>query len=257
MEAILDVINLSRNFGGLCALSNVSFSVKSGEVLGLIGPNGSGKTTLFNVITGIYHPSGGEVFFKGERIDGLEIHKIAGKGLCRTFQGTEIYRNLTVLENIKSPGYCKMKTGLLGVLIRTESRKKQEEGLDDKALEILKFIGLYESRDLLAGNLPYGSQRLLGIGIGLFTEPELLLLDEPATGMNPEETQICTSLMGKIRNKGVTIIVVEHDMKVIMNLCDRIVVINSGLKIAEGRPEEIKKNKKVIDVYLGSEDAYS
>jgi len=257
MKNILEVANLSMNFGGLLAVNDFTFEVRPGEILGLIGPNGSGKTTLFNVISGVYTPTKGTILFGGERIDGLRMNRIAGKGLVRTFQSNEIYNNLTVLENVKSGGYHKLRGGLLGYVVRTDARRRGEAALEERAAKILSFIGVHDVEAMEAGNLPYGYQRLLGIGISLYAEPKLLLMDEPATGMNPEETKTCMNLINRIRDTGITVVVVEHDMKLIMNLCDRIVVISSGKKIAEGVPAEIKKNKEVIDVYLGDENAYT
>lgn len=257
MKTILEVVELCKNFGGLLAVNDFSFQVRSGEILGLIGPNGSGKTTLFNVISGVYTPTKGTILFDGERIDGMRMHQIAGKGLVRTFQSNEIFNNLTVIENVKSAGYHKLRCGPLGIFLRTDSRRRGEELLHEKAVKILSFMGIYDLIEMQAGNLPYGYQRLLGIGISLYAEPKLLLMDEPATGMNPEETRMCMNLINKIRETGTTVVVVEHDMKLIMNLCDRIVVISSGKKIAEGIPDEIRKNKEVIDVYLGDENAYT
>jgi branched-chain amino acid transport system ATP-binding protein len=257
MKTILEVVKLSMNFGGLCAVNDFSFHVRTGEILGLIGPNGSGKTTLFNVISGVYAPTKGTILLGGEKIGGLPMHQIASKGLVRTFQSNEIFNNLSVIENVKSAGYHKLRSGLLGYFIKTDSRRRGEGMLLERAVKILSFIGIYDLIEMEAGNLPYGYQRLLGIGISLYAEPKLLLMDEPATGMNPEETRMCMNLINKIRETGITVVVVEHDMKLIMNLCDRIVVISSGKKIAEGIPEEIRKNKEVIDVYLGDENAYT
>lgn len=253
MEEMLEVREVCKNFGGLAALSHVSFKITEGKMFGLIGPNGSGKTTLFNVISGVYPLTSGRVLFNGENITGKALHETADKGIVRTFQGTEIFKDLSVLENVKSSGYSRLKAGLLGKVYRSHLRKEQEDILEMESNEILKFVGISEWRHTISKNLPLGFQRLLGVAIALSAKPKLLMLDEPTTGMNPAEKQSFMKLMEKIRENGTTIALVEHDMKVMMGAADWIVVLSYGEKIAEGIPEEIRENKKVIEVYLGAE----
>jgi len=254
---MLEVRGLSKNFGGLKAVSELDFDIVEGEILGLVGPNGAGKTTVFNLITGIYSPHEGEIVFRGEEITGLKPHEIAIKGIGRTFQLTTLYNNCTVLENVIIGNHSKLKARLWSILWRTRSYSREEKEAERRALEILEFIELSEQRNTLAQNLPHGYQLRLEIAIAISTDPKLLLLDEPVSGMNPEETNEVMALIRKIRDKGTTILLIEHDMRAVMGLCDRIVVLNYGRKLAEGTPQEIKENKEVIEAYLGREDDFA
>jgi branched-chain amino acid transport system ATP-binding protein len=254
---LLDVKRLSKNFGGLAAVRRLNFEVHEGEILGLVGPNGAGKTTVFNLITGIYGPNEGKILFHEEDITGLKPHKIAGQGIARTFQLTTIYNNCTALENVIIGHHLKMKTGIWNILWRTPSYWKEEEKARQDSLQLLQFVGLTGQEGILAKNLPHGHQQRLKIAIAASSAPRLLLLDEPVSGMNPEETNEMMTLISKIRANGVTIVMIEHDMKAVMGLCDRIVVINYGEKLAEGSPQQIKKNQEVIEAYLGREDDFA
>jgi branched-chain amino acid transport system ATP-binding protein len=250
--ALLEIRNLSKNFGGLAALNKLDLDVCDAEILGLIGPNGAGKTTLFNVISGFIQPTHGKIMFRDQDIIGLKAHKIAQMGIGRTFQASTLFMEQSLLENIYAGFHMSYKVGAWKAFLHTGSATDEEKIIRQKAAEITEFIGLYHSKDELAKNLPHGYQRLLQLGIALATYPKLLLLDEPVTGMNPEETSRVVSLIRKIRDDGVTIMVVEHDMHAVMNLCDRIVALGHGRKLAEGLPEEIRRNEEVIDAYLGT-----
>lgn len=254
---ILEVKRISKNFGGLQAVSQLDFHIKEGEILGLVGPNGAGKTTVFNLITGIYAPNEGEILFRSENITSWKPHKIAVKGIARTFQLTTLYNNCSALENVIIGHHSRLKARLWSILWRTPSYWKEEKDAEQSALELLDFMGLLEQKNILAQNLPHGYQRRLEIAIAISSTPRLLLLDEPVSGMNPEETTEMMSLISKIREKGTTVLMIEHDMKAVMGLCDRIVILNYGKKLAEGSPHEIKENKEVIEAYLGREDDFA
>lgn len=251
----MDIINIkgiTKDFKGLRALDNVDIDVQEGEMLGLIGPNGSGKTTLVNVITGFIKPTEGEVIYKGKPITGLKPHQIAKMRIARTFQLTSLYSNLTVEENIVTGRYLKMSSSTLGSIFHTPGYREEEKRLRAKAGEILAFMGMERQRDVLARNLPLGVERKLSLAVALATDPELLILDEPATGMNPTEQEELVHLLQSIQEQtGVTIIAIEHNMKLIMGVCRVIVVLNYGVKLAEGTPEEIAHNQDVISAYLG------
>lgn len=251
--ALLEIRNLSKYFSGLEAIGNLDFAVDQGEIRGLIGPNGAGKTTLFNVISGVYRPTSGRVIFKGKDISRLKPHTVTKMGLVRTFQATTLFKNFSVLRNVLAGCHLYSKVNFWGALFNTPVTIKRERDNERKAMEILEFMGLSKFKDELAVSLPHGHQRALGVSVALATEPELLMLDEPVTGMNVEETTEMMGLINKIRDRGITILLIEHDMKVVMGLCDRISVLNFGKKIAEGSPDEIKKNKDVIEAYLGGE----
>ena len=251
--AMLEIRALSKHFGGLAAISELDLDVNKGEILGLIGPNGAGKTTLFNVISGVYAPTRGKVIFKGEDISSAKPYQVAAKGIVRTFQAAILFQEATVLENVLVGQYLQQEANILGAIFNIPSARSKEENLQQRVMGILEFMGLASLTNELAKNLPHGHQRALAISISLAANPELLLLDEPVTGMNPTETLTMITKIQKIRDSGVTIAIVEHDMKTVMGLSDRIVVLNYGRKIAEGLPERIRENRDVIEAYLGTE----
>jgi branched-chain amino acid transport system ATP-binding protein len=248
---LLEIRNLSKYFGGLAAVHDLDLDVLNSEILGLIGPNGAGKTTLFNVIAGFYPPSSGKVIFKGEDISGLRASEVAQRGIGRTFQASTLFMQQTVFDNVFIGFHKHYRQPEWKALLHTPAVRKEESAIKQRVMEILEFMGLASLKDELAGNLPHGHQRTLEICIALAIEPELLLLDEPVTGMNPTETSALLELIREIRDRGITIVVVEHNMRAVMSLSDRLVVLNYGQKIAEGAPEEVKENKQVIEAYLG------
>jgi len=253
---LLEVNNLTKQFGGLTAVSQLDFGVNSEEILGMIGPNGAGKSTVFNVIGGSIRPTSGKVAFRGENITGLSPHKIAGKGITRVFQGNMLFPNFTVVKNVRVGLHLQTGIGLFGFLFGGPSAKNRENSLYSKAMEILEMVGLFDVADEVASKQPHGKQRLLGLAIAMASEPKLLLLDEPVTGMNAEEVTAMVAMIKALRTKkGMTCIVVEHNMKAIMGLCDRIVTLSYGKKIAEGTPMEISGNPVVIEAYLGAQNA--
>ena len=252
---LLELQKLTKYFGGLKAVDNVDLFVEKGQIYGLIGPNGAGKTTLFNTITGKYHPTRGKIIFKGADITGLQPHAVVGLGLARSFQQTLLFGEMTVLDNILLGFHLKSKIGFWNSLLYNTATRRSQEYLIGRATEIAHFLELDNVKHELARNLPHGYQRLLGIGIALATEPDLLLLDEPSTGMNAEETEHLLVKIKEMNSRGLTILLVAHDMKLVMNVCQRISVLNFGCKIAEGTPEEIANNREVITAYLGSEHA--
>ena len=258
MEPILEVKNLTKNFGGLCAVSNVSMTINQGELIGLIGPNGAGKTTLFNLLTGVYEPSSGliELNEDGQKIQlgGLKPYKITSYGVSRTFQNIRLFKAMTVLENVKVAMHKNVRYGTIAAILRLPSYYSEEKWVEEKACELLKEVGLYSKRNEMATNLPYGEQRRLEIARALAIQPKILFLDEPAAGMNPQETADLTKLIHHIREKyKLTVILIEHDMSLVMNICERIYVLDYGKMIANGSPEEIKNNEFVIKAYLGEE----
>jgi len=252
---MLEAIKLTKYFGGLAAVNELNLRVNQGEILGLIGPNGAGKTTFFNVVSGFFPPTNGRVLFEGKDISQLKAHDIAYRGISRTFQASTLFMKLSVLDNVFTGYHKSYRTRFLKRVLHTPSARKEEEGFRQKALETLEFMGMASLKEELAANLPHGYQRTLGIAMALATNPKLLLLDEPATGMNLTEKNAVIDLIRRIRDMGITIILVEHDMKVVMDLCDRIIVLNFGQKIAEGLPEEIKSNREVVEAYLGKEES--
>jgi branched-chain amino acid transport system ATP-binding protein len=260
MESVLEVKNVSMDFGGLRALDSLDLDVKKGEIVALIGPNGAGKTTFFNCITGIYAPTKGDMLIvrpgsKQERINGLKPNYVTEKGLARTFQNIRLFQNMSVLENVMIGRHCRMRSGVAGAIFRNTATKNEEKQVVADSYRVLEKIGLTEFVNELAMNLPYGAQRRLEIARAMATEPFLLLLDEPAAGMNPQETKELDDLIVQLRDQeDVSILLIEHDMKLVMRLSDRIFVVDYGKKIAEGTPEEIKNDPAVIKAYLG-EDA--
>ena len=247
--SVLALNHVTKNFGGLTALNDVSFAVEEGEIRGLIGPNGAGKSTLFKNIAGFYKPDIGEIIYRGQNIVGRKPHSIAEQGIVRTFQETTLFQELTVFENVLVGCHISARSNLFSALLGLDSERQKKA--ESKALEVLEFMGLDERLDQLASELPLGSQRALAISIALASDPQLLLMDEPFAGMNPEETNHMMALTRRVRDSGITIILVEHDMKAVMGLCDFLTVLNFGQLLAEGTPEQIRNNDKVIEAYLG------
>jgi branched-chain amino acid transport system ATP-binding protein len=252
---LLEVKRINKRFGGLHAVNEVSFSLKKGLIKAVIGPNGAGKTTLFNLISGTLQPTTGRVFFSGEDITGKKPYQIARKGIIRTFQNLKLSRHMTVLENVMLGRHIRSRSGFLAGLLRLPRTWKEEKSIREEALHALEKLGIAGLRDQTAGSLPFGIQRSVEFARALACEPKLLLLDEPASGLNIHETRELSKLIAGIRDLGVTILIVEHDMTLVMDISDEIAVLNFGQKIAEGTPAEIQRNPQVIQIYLGEEDA--
>ena len=252
---LLEVKGLTKHFGGLTAVNVLDLSVEKGEIVGLIGPNGAGKTTVFNLIMGTHSPNKGKVVFKGREITGQKPYAIVSQGLVRSFQRTVLFSEMTVLQNILLGFHLTSETSFWKRMVNGRAARTGQRRLLERAEEIAGFMDLGQSKDQLAGNLPHGHQRMLGVAIALATNPELILMDEPVTGMNTEETNRMMNRIRAIRDKGITTLVVEHDMRLVMNVCDRLCVLNFGSKIAEGPPSEICRHKEVIGAYLGSDYA--
>ena len=251
--SLLTLSEVTKIFGGLVAVNDVSFEVPKGSIMGLIGPNGAGKTTVFNLITGNYVPDAGDILFDGKSIRGKKPHAIVEAGIARTFQSIRLFRNLPVLENVLAGRHCRMHSGVLPCMFHTPAQRRDEKNAVNRAMQELEFVGLADKAKEEAHSLSYGNQRLLEMARALASDPKLLILDEPAGSMNDPETEVLTQLIRAISQRGITVLLIEHDMNLVMQVCEKLLVLEYGALIAEGTPEAIRKNPKVIEAYLGQD----
>lgn len=249
---VLEVKNITKKFGGLTAVSEVSFKIEPNEIYALIGPNGAGKTTVFNMITGVYQVTSGDIAFEGESICGIKPHKIVKKGIARTYQNIRLFKKMTAVENVMTGFHCRTKAGLFNIIFNRKKMREEDDMIRKKSEDLLKYLKIDDRKDELASSLPYGHQRILEIGRALATSPKILLLDEPAAGMNTEEKKELIDTILRIRKDfNIAILLVEHDMSLVMSISDEITVLNYGAGIAQGKPEEVQNNEAVIEAYLG------